>query len=626
MIRPSLSSSSFVGIALYVLYKSGRNSSHVSSVSSNKPNGKDDFLQRITIQPLSDNIVKEDIYYVHTSRYLDTHKKSTSYIDDDDNTDDRHDRDPENSNQTNGPVSTMSKMPSTQPSLRPTSAPVAHPTKIPSISPTIIPSSQSNHPSSYRTSCHKEDRFTFGSVSTPLTVHYQYNVEIIKIISSIMGDSFTSKIQSVESYLLDLIIEAMFPQCEAMIHGASDYENNSTGRQDTDTNVHGHHNIFSSTLEDFNREFQYHAQDINGVIGVSSKPMDIASGELCDEITDYSPQDTEISCYVMDGSFTLYLSHLSTVSRDEETIFLNLIESIMSSGELDFCHASIGRIRFRNGTVNDMENLIHDDTLISNGLGGGGNEFTFAALSGDFALIIASVSAVGFLMILLVRRIHRDPAEEGWERSLQETESSSGDAYIRPNDDDLISCLSLQLTKSFEDSTRNCSFTFSTEDMFRSRDDNVMEGDNSVEILDRNEPSNYDGADDDDDYDVRPSENVLSTTKGRTRQYGNRDFLKSQQKSRFNMFSASNFAIIWTSLKSSSVCQRYCRHFPMLFFIGLIVTLSKAAVDMLGMDLGVQILVTLMILMSVGVVYMIQIYDQHSLAIDPENWLQSSMR
>ena len=64
----------------------------------------------------------------------------------------------------------------------------------------------------------------------------------------------------------------------------------------------------------------------------------------------------------------------------------------------------------------------------------------------------------------------------------------------------------------------------------------------------------------------------------------------------------------------------------MLFVIALIVILSKAAVGMLGMGLGVQILVALMILMPVAVLYMIQMHDQHSLAIDPENWLQSSMK
>ncbi len=165
-----------------------------------------------------------------------------------------------------------------------------------------------------------------------------------------------------------------------------------------------------------------------------------------------------------------------------EQQFLSTIQWLMEKGALDSSYAtSIVTVQFINGTDNnnELENAINDDDYnnYNDSSSKNINSFIFFLLSGKM-LIGLSIIAI-FLALLLVKRYrsHRHYYMER-DKSLQDTESSSGDglhsffgikggssndstgrfnnwrpssgdAFVRPDDDDLVSCLSLQLEKSF---------------------------------------------------------------------------------------------------------------------------------------------------------------------------------
>lgn len=226
--------------------------------------------------------------------------------------------------------------------------------------------------------------------------------------------------------------------------------------------------------------------------------------ESCNS-NDGSVINSEMACYIIEGRFTLYFSDSNEVSHGR-SLFLQSIQNMMTNGELDFCHPAIGQIRFRNETKDDIENLINDDDDDGdnkNNNEGNQNENIFLAYSSKFMIAIGTITTIAFFTMLLVKKYHRDPMEENIENSLEETESSSGDAFIRPNDDDLISCLSLQLTKSFESSSENLSSAFSLRELFMERNNKDQSRDHDAENVSTTDLENEDDIDNIDSNSVR---------------------------------------------------------------------------------------------------------------------------
>ena len=373
-----------------------------------------------------------------------------------------------------------------------------------------------------------------------------------------------------------------------------------------------------------------------------------------------------MACYIIEGRFNLYVSDSNEISHGR-TQFLQFIQNMMTNGELDFCHPAIGQIRFRNETKDGVENLINDDDDENkNNDDGKQNEITFLEFSSKL-IAIGTITTIAFFTMLLVKTYHRDPMEENVGSSLEETESSSGDAFIRPNDDDLISCLSLQLTKSFESSSENLSSTFSLRELFmvRNNEDEDENGDHNEVNL-----STVDVAKVDDIHNLHVSnvrggnqptgsQNIqghleLSTSKSplndiKTQLNSNEVsetmnsvprtfiYIRSLYSSLFgkNHHGSSRQQILdllkalshsLSALTSNRSCHRYCRYFTIPFLIIVAVTSVKVAAGILGtIGLGVQILATMTILVGAAIIFVILVYDQHALEINKEIGVRSSM-
>ena len=119
----------------------------------------------------------------------------------------------------------------------------------------------------------------------------------------------------------------------------------------------------------------------------------------------------------------------------------------MQNGELDSCHPAIVGVRFRNEANTNLENkVIDNNTNITNANG----QHNFLVL----ILITKIIMGLGLGMLLcttfLVMKRYRENSYQERDKSLQDTYSSSGGVFVEPNDDDLISWLSLELSKSLE--------------------------------------------------------------------------------------------------------------------------------------------------------------------------------
>ena len=209
--------------------------------------------------------------------------------DDDSNDDDRHGKEPESYNTTNAPTIITTKISSMQPSIQPTPAPSStvpsffSQSQSPSTAPTMLsvktlkPTSQ---PSSL-SSCHKNDSYTFGHVNDdtidsllPYTVYYTYDVESNRTMLSIMGESFTTQMQLIESLTFDLLIDSFFPECMSDISSDSRSLADAAWRKTRVEQNNNHHNIFAPGFD--SKILQSNQK--KGVIGMSSRPMDFANG------------------------------------------------------------------------------------------------------------------------------------------------------------------------------------------------------------------------------------------------------------------------------------------------------------------------------------------------------------
>jgi hypothetical protein len=199
-------------------------------------------------------------------------------------------------------------------------------------------------------------------------------------------------------------------------------------------------------------------------------PLDL-SIESCDDIEN---TNSDVSCYIIKGQLSLFFSDVIDASDEDGIQTLhNTIKSIMNNGELDDCHPAIVHVRFRNETNINSENIAvnFDDNIINDSDDDNvvDNLLTFM-LNRKMLVLVTGLSVIALLCFYLVTNKYRKNViyEKRIESLQEETDissgsgggvgggiyvisrPSSGDAFVSPDDDDLISCLSLQLSKSFE--------------------------------------------------------------------------------------------------------------------------------------------------------------------------------
>lgn len=394
-------------------------------------------------------------------------------ITDDDNTDDRHGKKPEEETASNGPAEFFTKMPSLQPSTYPT------------ITPTLRPSF-SIAPTAYDP-CSKHHEFDFGlydwdNDENILTVKYNYDIETDMEIANAMGATLIDETKAIESALLDMLTRFYFPQC-----------NNIRKLK---------HNIFAPGLFINNTDADIltknsmtsNQTNVSKLIGMSSRPFDFANGgkcnnEVCEtcffiillhnptsntwkssfsfsllpetcEVKSQGSND-HIACLIMEGRMSLFYAHPvdPTLSRsrnlDETTPnegeFLSSIKAIMDDGALNNCHPAIVNVKFRSRF--DNSNFTYGDDDQSDG----DDEVITVPLTGPDATMwmVIGASAGLFIMFLTTRyRYYRNEISLHKNTQTETGSHSSDDAFVEfggGNKDnfDLVSSLSMpmQVTK-----------------------------------------------------------------------------------------------------------------------------------------------------------------------------------
>ena len=183
----------------------------------------------------------------------------------DDNTDDRHGKEPVDSNSTNGPAYMFTRIPSLGPSsstsYSPSKTPSSIPSWQPSVSPTYFPSSS---PSTFPTldPCIGRDGL-YGSTSnskTKLYVYYKDGIEIDNKIQHDMDVTVSELVAAVEYNLLNELISVYFSYC------SKDERRRMTGYKMEE--------IVATSAQTLKNK----KQSLSEVVGLSSKPIDIANG------------------------------------------------------------------------------------------------------------------------------------------------------------------------------------------------------------------------------------------------------------------------------------------------------------------------------------------------------------
>jgi hypothetical protein len=182
-----------------------------------------------------------------------------------DDIDDRHGKEPVDSNSTNGPAYTFTRIPSlvpsSSPSYSPSKTPTSFPSWQPSVSPTYFPSTS---PSTFPTldPCIGRDGL-FGSTSNSnrkLYVYYKYGIEIDNKIQNEMDVTVPELVAEVEYNLLNELIAEYFSECSK-----------DEGRRMIGYDMEEISTISAQSLK--NKK-----QTLSEVVGLSSKPIDIANG------------------------------------------------------------------------------------------------------------------------------------------------------------------------------------------------------------------------------------------------------------------------------------------------------------------------------------------------------------
>lgn len=221
---------------------------------------------------------------------------------------------------TTEPTYVPSYLPSLQHSENPSSLPSLHPSIYPTLSPTVQPSSKpSRAPSSkptMRPSTHPSDVPTNAPSSSPtlnptidpcigrngsfglttndnekLFVYYKYSIEMDDAIQEMTGDSVTDIVGDVEDMLLNELIALLFPICSRSERRRmiGDFDSN---KEDLDK---------WSWKEIGARSTSSRIRNLNEVIGISSRPIDLANGGA-------------FLIIIMSKSFVAFIHSLSSVS------------------------------------------------------------------------------------------------------------------------------------------------------------------------------------------------------------------------------------------------------------------------------------------------------------------------
>jgi len=261
------------------------------------------------------------------------------------------------------------------------------------------------------------------------TIKFEYGVETDTSISNEMGASFIDQVKQIEATMLELLIDIFFPQCQLE---RSAYNNR---------NLRGL-NIFSpSNVKPLPKNMSVTSSKQPVIIGISSKPIDMATGETCD--VEGNSQDI-ITCLIVEGRLSLFISDMEALT-DEELQVLSAVISMMNNGDLDECHPAVVKVKYiinikePDNNVADVDDVTNDDETIT----------TIVATYVPWGLLGL---AVGLFVMTLATRYryyfkHKDQVKS------EDTESSSGDAFVEMLDDDLVSSLSLQYTRSFKTSS-----------------------------------------------------------------------------------------------------------------------------------------------------------------------------
>jgi len=154
-------------------------------------------------------------------------------------------------------------------------------------------------------------------------------------------------ISDLEFLLLNTLIGVYFPFCDG-----SD-ENRRRMTKDEYTN-----NIYGGG-ENFMR------RNLSQLIGLSSKPNDIANGETCDV---QNGMEIYNDCFVIEGRLTLTLSDYNLLDTYQSQISAS-IESFMNDGLLDDCHPAVIEVRFLDIGLSEIDqgynNATADDSVES---------------------------------------------------------------------------------------------------------------------------------------------------------------------------------------------------------------------------------------------------------------------
>ncbi len=253
-----------------------------------------------------------------TNRVRQAQLDESHPISDDAVDDDRHIKDPDEFNSTNGPAEFITRIPSFAPTVLSSTGPSDTPSLVPSTS--LAPS--------VSLPCSDHNPFNFGITKpkgshgnfTESLVQYDYDITSNEDIASAMGQTLIHQVKEVEIALLNLLTKIYFPEClledESVLDGdddekSDDDDNNNVifvAPTSTSTPTHQklHHNIFQPIVDSSNAQTEQSKRlhyrtilhnttnttttsnttlneseqyyNISKLIGMSSKPFDVATG------------------------------------------------------------------------------------------------------------------------------------------------------------------------------------------------------------------------------------------------------------------------------------------------------------------------------------------------------------
>lgn len=347
----------------------------------------------------------------------------------------------------------------------PTSLPTLQPSSQPSDAPSTVPSYDP---------C-RGFYGTYGDTTTSYgtTVSFEYGVESDTSVNSLLSD----QVRGVESKMLESLIEGIFSECTATQPAVpttrrfldsggnanetmTEYSHDSVPRQsvtewkvieskdlkslhievgeDSKNLLHQHKDIPAVTsvpiLEQspsVNIRMLNNENEDSAITGISSSPVDLASGKKCPTGTSGSSD-----CNVIEGRLTLYLSD-QTHAANATSATIQLIKTIIDDGLLDNSHPAIlnvtfmpdARLELRTPSDEDTDDLSETDTIAPIR-----NIYIWIAAAGGLVAVSALWTAARYRYVSARQREGRQTP------GIEQDESNSnfvevGSAHLRDDDD-----------------------------------------------------------------------------------------------------------------------------------------------------------------------------------------------